>query len=766
MDSIRTGARGLLRRPSYLAALVVLLGAGCGVTTAAFAIYDAVLLRPLPYSRADRLFVLSEVGRTPGSATTPASSATSYFYWREHATTLAGIGAVWALPRGLFATIEGRSEVLSRATVSPDMFSVLGVDPAIGTTGSGFVISGSYWRRRFGNDPSVLGKLVVLEGGRGLEPVPIAGVMAADVNIPAGVDVWSVGREPEYPTTSARRAERRLIVIGRLRPGTSERQMRSELETLESQLAASYPDTHAGWGVKVTDLRTYLAGPSRHTAVALQVTTVFVLVVILINSALLMLARAESLGRGDLLRVALGATLKHFSFAVAAEWSVVLVATAAVGIGAAGVASRLLARQAELYLPFVDRAAIDAHAIVYLLLLVSTVCATLAALELAHRYRAASSRLDLRRELGVSVLSRRSMSALLVLEVSLGVLLVSGAIRLMGEVRVFSAAASTVDASGVLAVRVRQPIVWSGDRDNAYPTGRFVSTNTALLDAVERIPGVVAVAAVRYSALCWLGECDVALLVCAGHGQLRAAWTRCRQIGSRRKDHQSELFQNPGNSIACRTRLRRRGYALRPHGTPRWHEPPRGCDCQPGIRRIRMAWRDRRGSDDHAWRRFRRRAGRDRRDRRRRCPQSCEPGPDGSDRLRAVFPESIRRRLCAGEDGRTWSVGGGRSACACSIGRSCSGCRCAVICEHHRGRHRARPVHSASRRHFCDHGDHDCRARHVFGRQPDFRKTSDGAGGEGSAWGNVSAHSVDRTATDGLGVDPGRGHRRTGCRGF
>ncbi len=496
VDSIRHAARGFLRRPSYLVTLVVLLGVGSGVTTAAFAIYDAVLLRPLPYSRADRLFVLSEARRATGSVTPDTASATAYLYWREHATTLAGIAAVWSLPRGMFTTIEGRSEVLNRATASPDTFAVLGAGPALGTTSAGFVISAAYWRRRFDSDPAALGKLVVVEGGRGLAPVPIVGVMAADVNIPPGVDLWSVGREPEVPTTSGRRAERRLVVIARLRPGFSERQMRSELETLESQLAASYPDTHAGWSVRVTDLRTYLAGPSRRTAAALQLTAVFVLVVIFINSAILMLAHAESLARADLLRVALGATRRHLSSSVAADWFVVGAATAAVGMGVATVTSRLLARQAELYLPFVDRAAIDAHATSYLVLLVAIVCATLAVLELTHRYRAASSCRDLRRQMGTSVLSKRSMSALLVVEVSLGVLLVGGAIRLGVHVRALSDAISTVDPSGVVAVRVRQPIVWSGDTDNSYPTGRFVATNTALLRAVERTPGIASVATV------------------------------------------------------------------------------------------------------------------------------------------------------------------------------------------------------------------------------------------------------------------------------
>src|SRR5215510_8824676 len=165
---IRLGVRSLSKSPGFTLAAILTLALGIGANTAVFSVIYAVLLKPLPYRDADRLFV-SQVDlaarRGPGDFGRLAGTIQQYLEWRTKATLFSDVAA--AQPERWNVTGDGEPERIEGAIVSTNFFSFLGVPVALGrefipeeeTPGKDrvVVISDSLWRRRFGSDPEILG---------------------------------------------------------------------------------------------------------------------------------------------------------------------------------------------------------------------------------------------------------------------------------------------------------------------------------------------------------------------------------------------------------------------------------------------------------------------------------------------------------------------------------------------------------------------------------------------------------------------------------
>ena len=370
LADLSLGVRLVRRRPAYAAAAVLTLALGIGIDTATWSVVDAVLVRPLPYPRPERLVSLMASRPSRGLdrvSLTPAD----FLAFRSGARAFADLGAF--VPFGTVdLTGEGEPAQLRRHLVSVGLLPALGVRPVRGRL---FVpedfrpegarvalLSARLWRERYGGDPAAVGRRLLLDGER----VLVVGILPADFRIPGGDPdlvlplVWPVG-------AAADRGSAYLGAIGRLRPGVSLEAARAELAVVARRLERQLPESNRGLGASLLPLGDALAGPARTALLAAWAAVGLVLLVACANVASLQLVRAAARGREMAVRAALGASRTRIARQLLAESAVLAAAGGALGLPLAALALRLLPDPRGVYLsPNVD-VRLDARALAYCL---------------------------------------------------------------------------------------------------------------------------------------------------------------------------------------------------------------------------------------------------------------------------------------------------------------------------------------------------------------------------------------------------------------
>jgi putative ABC transport system permease protein len=364
---VRYAVRMLRRRPGFAIVATVTIAIAIGANTAMFSVVRAALLAPLPFADADRLVVVWE-GYPPGQPRA-AVSVPGYLDIREASEVFADAAALGGENANL--TGDGEPERLDIARVTHSFQPVLGLHVALGrwftkeedapNRNDVLVLSDGLWRRRFGADPSVVGRSIALNDRSHV----IVGIMAASSTYPKDVDAWKPIAFTPQERTPAARGSQDLATFARLRPGLTYEQAHAALRVVAQTLrAAHYADTPR-WTLDMRSIRDELVGTARPILLAAFSAVALVLLIACANVANLLLARSGERQRELAVRAAIGATSARLRRQLLVEASALAGSGAIAGVMIAVVALPLLTEMVSQSFPSLAPPRLDANVFLF-----------------------------------------------------------------------------------------------------------------------------------------------------------------------------------------------------------------------------------------------------------------------------------------------------------------------------------------------------------------------------------------------------------------
>jgi predicted permease len=364
-QDLRYTARTLNRARGFALTAILVTALGVGANTAAFSVADFVLFRSLPFPDSDALVRLCEGPRTGGGwGCMNQLSPANYRDLKAMSTSFDDMGAFASDSVNLVGGGEPRR--LEITPVTPEVLRVLGVSPLLGRVfdpgdkdASAVVIGYGLWQSQFGGDSAVLGRTIHLNG----VPYTIIGVMPPAFYFPSrDKQLWTALRFQDEDLAS--RANSYIEAVGRLRPGVTFEQARTELELLAARLARDYPETNAETGVSFFRMRDYMSPRSRLILIALGGATLCLLLLTCANLANLLLARAAARERELSVRSALGAANERLIRQLITESAILMLLGGMVGVIVAAASLPLFSSLVPPTLPIASQPALDMRVLV------------------------------------------------------------------------------------------------------------------------------------------------------------------------------------------------------------------------------------------------------------------------------------------------------------------------------------------------------------------------------------------------------------------
>jgi putative ABC transport system permease protein len=468
-DAIRTigrdakiAMRSIRKSPAFALTVAVCIALGVCVTTTILSAADAVLLKPLPYPNADQLVAVYAENVPRGYHDTNISYR-DYASWRDENKSLAALG-IWTWVTKTMT--DGESERVSGASVSANLFPLLGVHPLLGRDflpseerlASSDVVLLSYglWKRRFGGDAAIVGHMISMDG----RPHLVAGIMPPGFNFPDRGEFW-MPFAADGPASESRADRGYAGAIGRLRPGVTLDQAKADLGRVATRLEREYPQENTGWSIDVKTLRSDLTGDLRRPVLVFLAAVALVLVIACANVGSLMLMRGVSRRREIAVRTALGAARGDLIRQLLTESCVLAVGAGIVGALVGGWATRLAPYAFPNGVPFYLRFGIDGRALAasaVVIALTAILCGLLPAVR--------STRVNVNEALrdgdrggtgGARDGHARGRALIVVGELALSTILMVGASLLVRSYRAYTHTDLGFDRAGILTARITLP---------------------------------------------------------------------------------------------------------------------------------------------------------------------------------------------------------------------------------------------------------------------------------------------------------------------
>lgn len=496
LPDLRFALRSLARSRGFATTVILTLGLGIGANTAIFSVVRAVLLKPLPHREGDRLVYLRQSIEGPGGENI-RFSVPEILDFRNSAKSLQGIAEY----SGVLLTLQGEDDAVRMQVglVTGNYFQVMGLSPVLGRVlderddGTGVppvvVLTHDYWHQRFGGDATIVGKSVRIDG----RAVEVVGVLQPAPTFPERFDALMNMVISEHHTSAMMvhgRTHRMTDMIARLAPGATLDQARSEVATIRKRVQAEFPEAYdagSGYRVTVTPFVEVLGERARLTLWLLMGAAAFVMVISAANVANLSLMRGVRREHELVIRSALGAGTARLRRLLLVENLLLASAGAVLGLLIAIGGVRLLAAFAERYSPRANEIRIDGVVLAFTLLLTVAI-----AILISYAPRlAAEGRLGTLIAAGASRASgslarQRLQRTLVVAQVAVSVVLLTGAGLLTRTMQRLSSVDSGLTAEEVLTMEV--PIS-GGGRSDADTKALYAR----MREAVRALPGVRAV---------------------------------------------------------------------------------------------------------------------------------------------------------------------------------------------------------------------------------------------------------------------------------
>jgi putative ABC transport system permease protein len=496
-QDLQYGFRSLAKSPGFAAVAVLTLALGVGANAAIFSVLRAVVLRDLPYHDADRIAVMWT--KNIRQNLPDGSSYLNFRDWKDQSQEFEDMAAYIRpeFTRGTVGT-GADAERVDVGVVGPGFFELLGTVPLLGrtfeaadfsATPRAIVISHGLWQQRFAADRNVVGRTIQV----GDTASEIVGVMPPEFELPtAEVQLWQpLFFGPQWQNPGSRGADA-LIVLGRLRPGATITSARSEMDAIAARLRNEYPNTNASFGVTTDPLTDRVIGRTTERSLWLLFGSVgFVLLIACANVASLVLARAAARRHEFSLRTSLGASKLRLVRQALTENLVLSALAGGAGLLIAWYGTVTLRSLAPGALPRADTIRVDGSVLLFLLgasLASGLLAGLIPALQLSTVKPA-----ELLREGGPRALGgrggRRIHQGLVVAEITLAVMLLSGAGLLIRSFVRVQTANRGFDSSNVLLLQVDLP----GTYNTAEKRAAFFAEATR---RIRSLPGVAAVGAI------------------------------------------------------------------------------------------------------------------------------------------------------------------------------------------------------------------------------------------------------------------------------